>query len=283
MSHHVNAFVLKKGMSAINKDISNSIKSWQTFLLSYFKEQGKNVDDLIVDGIFGDVTEKYTIEFQTEHSLTPDGIVGNVTVSKAIFYGYGNFVDVNIDKNGPSWPERPHGLSLLNVAQKHKLFGRMEYVRDLDGHSRESIKITNDWQKKYLTKVTVSQLKGIKGASNSCEVFCNKIVANPLIELWNEWENEGLLDRVLTWSGMWVPRLVRGSSTTLSSHAWGTAFDINSAWNMLGCQPALVGEKGSVRELVPIAVKHGFYWGAWMKSNNRVRQDGMHFEYCRSV
>jgi hypothetical protein len=36
----------------------------------------------------------------------------------------------------------------------------------------------------------------------------------------------------------------------------------------------LVGEKGSVRELVPIANRWGFYWGGHYNG----RPDGMHFE-----
>lgn len=73
-----------------------------------------------------------------------------------------------------------------------------------------------------------------------------------------------------------MPRFVRGSRTTLSNHSWGTAFDINYAWNCLGALPALRGEKGSVRELVPIAHRHGFYWGGHFS-----RRDGMHFEVAR--
>jgi hypothetical protein len=46
---------------------------------------------------------------------------------------------------------------------------------------------------------------------------------------------------------------------------------------MLGKRPALVSEKGSVRELVPIANKYGFYWGGHFNS----RPDGMHFEAAK--
>jgi len=65
---------------------------------------------------------------------------------------------------------------------------------------------------------------------------------------------------------------MRGS-TNLSRHAWGTAFDINVPWNGLNVVPPRVGDKGSVRELVTIANKHGFYWGGHFG-----RLDGMHFE-----
>jgi hypothetical protein len=71
----------------------------------------------------------------------------------------------------------------------------------------------------------------------------------------------GLLDRILSFGGGFEPRFVRGSTTTLSNHSFGSAFDINVAWNERGHRPALVGEKGSVRELVPITHKWGFWWG----------------------
>ena len=88
-----------------------------------------------------------------------------------------------------------------------------------------------------------------------------------------EWEKAGLLDRIISFGGGFEPRFVRGSTTTLSNHSFGSAFDINVAWNERGHRPALVGEKGSVRELVPIAHKWGFWWGGHFST-----PDGMHFE-----
>jgi hypothetical protein len=94
--------------------------------------------------------------------------------------------------------------------------------------------------------------------------------------LWADWERAGLLHLVLTWHGSYVARFVRGSDRTLSNHAFGSAFDINFAWNKLGTVPALVGQKGTVRELVQIANDNGFYWGGHFK-----RLDGMHFEVAQ--
>jgi hypothetical protein len=70
--------------------------------------------------------------------------------------------------------------------------------------------------------------------------------------------------------------MVRGSTTTLSNHAYGTAFDINAAWNGLGREPAPLGAKGSVLELLPLAEAHGFAWGGLFS-----RRDAMHFEVAR--
>jgi hypothetical protein len=72
---------------------------------------------------------------------------------------------------------------------------------------------------------------------------------------------------------MFFARFVRGSRSTLSNHSKGSAFDINAGYNGLGRVPAPIGATGSVRELVPLAVRFGFYWGGWFS-----RGDGMHFE-----
>lgn len=77
--------------------------------------------------------------------------------------------------------------------------------------------------------------------------------------------------------GLWVPRYVRGSTTTLSNHAWGTAFDINVSANYLWHLPAFPGENGSLFKLIPVAQDYGFGWGG----HYRGRLDGMHFEALR--
>jgi hypothetical protein len=64
----------------------------------------------------------------------------------------------------------------------------------------------------------------------------------------------------------------------LSNHAFGTAFDINYAWNKLGAEPAVESMKGSVYPLIPLAHKHGFYWGGHFS-----RKDGMHFEIAKVI
>jgi hypothetical protein len=114
----------------------------------------------------------------------------------------------------------------------------------------------------------------VMGKAGPLKMSFHKKCKDQLIGLWLDWEKAGLLDRVLTFDGSYNPRFMRGSRTSLSNHAFGTAFDINAKFNGLGEEPALVGEQGSVREMVQIANKWGFYWGGHFKS----RPDGMHFE-----
>ena len=103
----------------------------------------------------------------------------------------------------------------------------------------------------------------------------HKKAKDQLVKLWNDWETAGLIHLVKTWNGSYDPRFRRGSSTILSNHAFGSAFDINSKWNELGEIPALVGERGCVRQLVKIANDNGFYWGGHFPNEFL---DGMHFE-----
>jgi peptidoglycan hydrolase-like protein with peptidoglycan-binding domain len=72
-------------------------------------------------------------------------------------------------------------------------------------------------------------------------------------------------------AGMTCARLVRGSTSTISNHSWGTAIDLklNGALDRRG--------DGKVQEglarIAPIFNKHGWFWGAGFQT-----EDGMHFE-----
>jgi hypothetical protein len=161
---------------------------------------------------------------------------------------------------------------LVSTAERQRVFGKFDYKTNPDG----TIKILGNWANKNIVKVHIPQLEGVEGAPKNGVVYFHRLGAEQLKNLFEEWDAEGLIDLVLTWAGSFVPRMIRGSKTTLSNHAFGTAFDINAAWNPLGKAPAAVGKKGSVIRLVEIAHKHGFYWGA-----NFSRSDGMHFELAQ--
>ena len=105
---------------------------------------------------------------------------------------------------------------------------------------------------------------------------CNKRVSHQFAMCFEEWHDLDLSQKIITFDGAYAPRFVRGSRQYLSNHSWGTAFDINASYNRLGAVPVALGKLGSVRELVPVAEKHGFFWGG-----NFSRVDGMHFEIAR--
>ena len=64
------------------------VKSWQLFLISQGLLRGS------ADGIFGQMTDESTKEFQKKYGLVSDGIVGNLTYIKAEELGFQPISDV---------------------------------------------------------------------------------------------------------------------------------------------------------------------------------------------
>ena len=146
----------------------------------------------------------------------------------------------------------------------------------------------DNWEHENIVRVElpVLYLNGIiRGSTKkayvekNCALEFHKNGADNFKQLWKDWEDAGLIDRIIDCSLPFVPRYIRGTQgrnpRPLSNHSWGTAFDINVAWNKLGKVPALLNQKGSVRELVALANKNGFFWGGHFGGG---RMDGMHFE-----
>lgn len=255
----------------------DDVAAWQDFL------HGQGYTQVTSNGVFDDATQGATIAFQRSQGLKDDGWVGNLTFGRAMQFGFDAVEQFGPDntepegivsgKDGPNWPSPPVDLSPLSTAQRAALFGTIEYVPvGNDG----TIRITNGFAIQNIVTATVNELVGIPVGSvkSSGRVTLHKRAVRPFQDLWTAWKQAGLLSLVLTYEGAYCSRCVRGRPGVLSAHAWGTAFDINSAWNALGITPALKRSKGSVRELVELANRHGWYWGGHFRD----RPDGMHFE-----
>jgi len=246
---------------------SEDVTKWQNFLV------GKGIDVGGVDGIFGEDTLNATKKFQSVNGLNPDGTVGNKTIGKAMLLGFGLLEDNSKNITSINWPSKPNFKPLVSNTERAKLFGKFTYEHKPIIGNYENIVVTDDWAKKNIVTVTVPQLGHV---ITSKKISFHQLGANQLKQLFIDWENANLLHLILAWNGSYVPRFIRGSNTILSNHSFGTAFDINYEWNKLGAVPALVGQKGSVRQLVEIANKNGFYWGGHFS-----RLDGMHFELAK--
>lgn len=183
-----------------------------------------------------------------------------------------------IDIYGDDWPPRPSNVRPLTPKERAVTYGTFTAVPD--PHTPGYVKITNASNFK-IAAIDVPQLvvHRVKGVNKTGRIWVNTRMVDMTLGLFAAWDAAGLMPLIKTFDGGFVPRYVRGSTTALSNHAWGTAFDINAQWNGLGKVPPRVGEPGSVRQLVEIAVKNGFYWGSWFKD----RPDGMHFEAASTV
>lgn len=248
--------------------VGPEVLKWETFL------RGRNyLLDKEVDETYTAETKEATRKWQeATKRLVGDGRVGPKTLQVAQDFGY-QVTPPNVG------PEKPTTVRPLTYGEKVAKFGLIAVVPAPVPSNPEAVRITNGWSKNNIKTVVIPQLSSISSGPPRCEVLFHREGEEKLKALFVAWEKAGLLKNVLTWGGSWVPRYVRGSRTVLSSHAWGTAFDINAAWNGLGEVPALYGSKGCVRDLVGLALENGFWWGGWgWPGSNPNRLDGMHFE-----
>ena len=173
-----------------------------------------------------------------------------------------------------NFPPRPAFPPLVTNRQRAALFGRYDYVRAPQPGNPEAIRILGSWERDNIVEVPIPQLAKALGTEAPSSIRFHRLAARQLQTLWEEWEAAGLLNRIYSFDGGFVARFVRGSRSVLSNHAFGSAFDVNEAFNPFGQLPASNGRRGSVRDLVPIANRNGFYWGGHYQR----RKDGMHFE-----
>ncbi len=246
----------------------DDVQAWTTFLVGA--------------GLLAEATSTFTVDvydatraYQRAHGLGDDGIVGNGTMGQAMRDGYPALdeSETSPEEGSAAWPPRPDDIAPLSFQDRAKLFGTFAYKAAPVIGNPEAIQITDGWVSKNIVTVTVPQLVNIPGAPGG-RIALHKALVPQVLGFFSSVEDAGLLPLIRTFGGAWAPRFVRGSKVYLSNHAWGTAMDFNPQWNALGTRGALVGEPGSVRKLVPLAVEHGLYSGLWFTS----RPDAMHFE-----
>lgn len=266
--------VIKKG------DRNDFVGDWQTFL------RGEGIYLGAIDDDFGNATEQATKKFQKKYGLKDDGIVGDSSYKKAISLGYHSSQIIVSTTNNDNVPPKPNFQPITGNATREKLFGKIEFIAKPTKTNPEGIIITNDFESKNIVRVDLPALSKATGGKYSAMRW-HKDCEYQLVKMFERLEKENLHTKILSYAGAFYPRFIRGSRTQLSNHSWGTAFDCNVPQNGLGKKPAMIGEIGCVREIVPIANEYGFYWGGHfgVDSNGKVigRMDGMHFEIAKII
>ena len=257
--------VIKKG------DRNDFVGDWQTFL------RGEGIYLGAIDDDFGNATEQATKKFQKKYGLKDDGIVGDSSYKKAISLGYHSSQIIVAPTNNDNVPPKPNFQPITGNATREKLFGKIEFIAKPTKTNPEGIIITNDFESKNIVRVNLPALSKATGGKYSVMRW-HKDCEYQLVKMFERLEKENLHTKILSYAGAFYPRFIRGSRTQLSNHSWGTGFDINVPQNGLGKNPAMIGDKGCVREIVPIANDYGFYWGGHF-----TRMDGMHFEIAKII
>jgi hypothetical protein len=246
----------------------DDVQRWQYFLI------GQGFLNSEATGNFGPLTKDATERYQRARHILDDGTVGNSTLNTATTDGFALFAqpDNSVDKRSIYFPPCPQNIHSLRDDERKAKFGDFKFTPSPTADNPEHVTIDASWVGSNITLVDL----GVFGGQHSLPQHAQLHVKakDPFLALLDAWQKAGLLDRIVQWGGSFVPRFKRGSTTSLSNHTWGTAFDINEAKNPLGATPPIVGTPGSVRELVQIANSLGWFWGG----HYHMRLDGMHFE-----
>lgn len=110
-------------------------------------------------------------------------------------------------------------------------------------------------------------------------IYCNKDLVKPLHETFKELITTDLYKEIKTWDGCYNVRMIRGSKTVMSVHAFGLAVDLNAAHNPLGLSKQQCRERG----LRPFSDAFDMVWygQGWNLGIDFRRADGMHREWIR--
>lgn len=159
--------------------------------------------------------------------------------------------------------------------KNHKIAGTVRYEATGNG----GVRWLDNYEANNIATVFIPELKGVPtyGGKFSGNVRFYKRAIPQLKAAFAELGRRGLTGDIIFWDGSYVPRMQRGSSTAISEHSFGCAFDVNADWNPFHRPAAASGAKGSLHRVAPILKKYGFDWGNdWIHS-----KDAMHFEVNR--
>ncbi|HKP62074.1 MAG TPA: M15 family metallopeptidase [Polyangiales bacterium] len=221
---------------------------------------------------------------------TPDGVCGSRTRDAIIAFqrGFMHKPDGRVDPGGSSMkrlnqpgkpvttesgsltrlvpkPERStinSGLVAVNNTLMTQFFGKPR-----EDYSEECQPVTNAVLKRNMTSASIGPFK-VTGMTQA---------VRSLGEIMPEIQRlQPDVYAALGTAGMLCCRWVRGSTTSISNHSWGTAIDLklNGVLDARGNNQVQYG----LTLIAPIFNRFGWYWGAGFTT-----EDAMHFEAGRAL
>ncbi|MCW7540752.1 M15 family metallopeptidase [Aquabacterium sp. A7-Y] len=136
-----------------------------------------------------------------------------------------------------------------------------------NSYTQDCQSMTNERLKRHVVTRSVGPFRvtGLRPAVDSLQTVLDEV---------NQRHRE--VYTALGTAGMLCCRLVRGSTSSISNHAWGTAIDLklNGLLDRRGDNNIQYG----LALIAPIFNRHGWYWGAAFRT-----EDAMHFEASQSL
>jgi hypothetical protein len=158
------------------------------------------------------------------------------------------------------WPRKTSKLDYITPTIRDSWYGPIRYIPSPTIDNPEGITITNDFKARNI----VTKEFPIIGVAS-----IHRLAAPSLEKALREIKAKGWADKIRSFEGGYYPRYVRGSTTNLSSHSYGTSIDINAGTNPQGGRPT-----PNQTDIASIFERNGWYWG-----NRFSFPDPMHFEF----
>ena len=240
-----------------------------------------NINPGPVDGLYGPLTANAILSFQSGFLPRPDGRVdpNGITLQR-----------LNTKSSQSTGPTLPPASSLpatpnptqsltktvakpsrdsinrgLEPVSNHFMLQKLGKPRE--SYSTKCQPITNPTLKTQIVTESVGPFRttGFRPAVRSLQTVLEQVkIEQPTVYT------------ALGSAGMLCCRFVRGSTTSISNHSWGTAIDLtlNGILDRYGDNKVQVG----LTLIAPIFNQHGWYWGVAFR-----KEDAMHFEASKSL
>lgn len=139
--------------------------------------------------------------------------------------------------------------------------------------------LSNKWERQHMIRVKLPaplRLDFVPGEDEPLvtKITTHKLVAPLILDTLAAVHDAGLWDGLGGYSGGFAWRPIRGKSRSISTHAWGIAWDFGASRDKLGDKPGGPDADMPI-EIVDIFEKFGFIWGGRWN-----RADQMHFQYA---